>query len=159
MGIVVAGGLVVVVGGTVDRGVLTGGGNVVVVVDLGSVVVVGGPFRTGLVLVVVGTLVVVATVVVVGVGAVRCRPGGGDEGAVPAVPEMCLFRWERWGPVDAPTVCTGPLVSGPPTEAGDRDGRDELDEVSERRSAVTEVMTGTPAPVVRLGISGRVAPT
>jgi hypothetical protein len=153
VGIVVAGGLVVVVGGTVDGGVLTGAGRVVVVV--GSVVVVGGAFRTGLVLVVVvGRLVVVGRVSVV-----RCRPGRGDEGALPPGAEVCLFGWEWWGAVDAPTVRTGPRFGGLPAGACDRDDRDEIEEVSERRSAVTEVNTGTPAPVERLGISGRVAPT
>lgn len=156
---VVAGGLVVVVvvvaGGTVDGGVLTGGGSVVVVVGNGSVVVVGGPFRAGLVVVVVGALVVVVTLVVgVEVGVLRCRPGRGDEGTVLPGVEVSFFGWARCGPVDPPTVWTAP-----PAGAWDRDDRDELEDVSERRSAVIEVITGTPAPVERSGISGRVAPT
>ena len=59
----------------------------------------------------------------------------------------------------ADRVWRSACVDGLPTGAPDRDDPDELEEVSESRSAVPEVNTGTPAPVERLGISGRVAPT
>ncbi len=150
--------VVVVVGGTVEGGVLTGvvvvvvvgfgGAVVVVVVGLGgSVVVVVGFRRAGLVVVVVGTLVVGVVDVVVG-----CRDGDGPR---PPGGAGCLFGWEWCGAVGVPVSL---FVDCLPTGASDRNDRDELGDVSDTRSAVSEI-TGTPAPVARLGISGRVAPT
>jgi hypothetical protein len=114
VGIVVAGGLVVVVGGIVEGGVLMGAGCVVVVVAFGIVVVVGGPLRTGFVVVVVETLVEVGTLVTI-VRVVWCRPGRDVVVTVVTGDDVCLLGWEWFGPVDAPTVWTGPWIGVPPT--------------------------------------------
>lgn len=164
--IVVGGGLVVVVvlGGTVVGGVLIGkvvdvvGGDCVVVVVvgfrcMGSVDVVVGGFRCDVVDVVVRSVVVV----VVGPDACRCVPGRDDDGPVPPGADVCLFGW-GWETVDAPTVFTGRRFEAP--SAAVFDWCDPVEAVaSANRSGDPELMTGTPAPVVRLGISGRVAPT
>lgn len=164
MTIVVAGRLVVVVllGGIVVGGVLIG--RVVEVVGTGSVVVVGGLRRTGVVVVVgfrcVGMVeVVVGRVVVLveGVGVLWWVPGRDDDGPESPGADPCLFGW-GWEAVDAPTVSTGRRVDALPAAASDRDDPVEA-LVSARRSVGSAPMTGTPAPVVRSGISGRVAPT
>jgi hypothetical protein len=157
--VVGGGGLVagVVVGGTVDGGVLSGAvvvvvglgfGTVVVVGGTGSVVVVGGFLCAGLVV----EVVVGALVVVVEVGGAWCRPGCVVD--VVSGGPVCLFGCEGWG-----TVVAGPCPEGRVTGFADRDGCDELLDASDIRVAVSVLTTGTPAPVVRLGISGRVAPT
>jgi hypothetical protein len=163
---VVGGRLVVVVvlGGTVVGGVLigavvdvVGGGCVVVVVGgfrcVGTVVVVVGGFRCD----VVDVVVRIVVVVVVGPGARRCVPGWADDGPVPPGSDVCLFGW-GWETVDAPTVFTGWRLEEPSAAVFDWCDPVEL-VASANRSAVPEPMTGTPAPVVRFGISGRVAPT
>jgi hypothetical protein len=146
--VVVVGVVVAVVGGGV-------GGSVV-----GGVVVVGGVGcrRAGGVVVVVGAVVLVVVVVATGGGwwrtcwggevvvttdtvvrLVRCRP--------PAClcPDVVAVRW----PPDDGSRCRSAVSMAWPEEPLGVAAAAE----------VKEAKTGTPAPVVRLGISGRVAPT
>jgi len=154
--------VVVMLGGTVVGGVLIGRGRVVEVVGGGTVVMVGGVRCTGTVEVVVGGVrctgmveVVVGTLeVVVDVDGERWRPGREDDGAVPSEDGVCLLGW-GWATAGTPNAWAGPRVEALPAGASDRD---ELG-VYESSSPASGVTTGTPAPVVRLGISGRVAPT
>jgi hypothetical protein len=143
VGGVVVGGVVVVVGGVVGGVVVVGGvgcrrtgGVVVVVTAMGTVVVVvttgGGWWRTCW-----GFVVVVTTDTVVFF--VRWRPPAGFG---------CDAVAARWPLVDR--SCWRSAVSI--ALAGEPLGLAVDGEVKEAK-------TGTPAPVVRLGISGRVAPT
>jgi hypothetical protein len=177
---VVAGGIVVVgavTGGAVDGVVLMGAGWVVV--GAGWVVVVGGLWCRGLVLVVVGglwrrdlalvvvgglwrrdlALVMVGSLVVVGVrGALPGRPGPDAVAVVEPGCDVCFLRRERSGCVILlPAVLAGwPLDGWVPVGAF---ARPEVLVASDTSSEASVATTGTPAPVLRSGISGRVAPT